>query len=251
MKNKVINLFNKPQVVVQNEGVKYSSLLEQFLAPFVNDFEDVEYYEDVFEFAINAWNFANMKVLLPESQGDEAINAVIVKDIDFVLLNKMIDYKILKFKEYTNFIVNYELKETSGDPILSITTQPEEQYLAEMMNMIEEDTTENNFEENYINRTAIIIKPRQPFLDWCSKLYPDDLDEMNNTNTYLIREDVEDVESWLKKKYDKLFTIELESWHTNKKEWPQKRNYKMFKEWFQIDLSNMVYDLENSPVSKI
>lgn len=251
MKNKVINLFNKPQVVVPNQGVKYSGLLEQFLTPFMDDFADVEYYEDIFEFAINAWNFANIKLLLPEEESNEAINAVNKKDIDVVLLNKMIDYKILKFKEYSNFIVDFDFKETSGDPILSITTETQEQYLAKMIGVLDGETNEDDFEENYINRSAIIIKPRQPFLDWCSKLYPDDLDEMNVTNTYLISEDIEDIDSWLKKKYDKLFTAELESWHTNKKEWPQKRNYKMFKEWFQIDKSTMVYDLECSPVSKI
>lgn len=44
--------------------------------------------------------------------------------------------------------------------------------------------------------------------------------------------------------------MELDDWHMNKKEWPQKRNYKMFKEWFQIDFSSMVYDMEKRPVSK-
>ena len=39
--------------------------------------------------------------------------------------------------------------------------------------------------------------------------------------------------------------MELDGWHTNKKEWPQKRTYKMFKEWFRIDISTAVYDIEN------
>ncbi len=250
MKNKVINLFNKPQVIVQNEGVKYSGLLEKFLEPFVKDFEDVEFYEDVFEFAINAWNFANMKVILPNNECDEILNSVPRDEVDFVLLNKMIDYKILNFKEYSNFIVDYDLKETGGDPILSITTQPEEQYLAEMMSKMEVETTENNFEEGFINRTAIIIKPREPFLDWCSKLFPEE-EDFDNTNTYLISEDIEDVDSWLYKEYEKIFTAELEAWTPIKKEWPKKRNYNMFKEWFYIEHSDMVYDFEMKPVSKL
>jgi len=255
MKNKVINLFDKTNIVVENKGVKYSELLEKFLEPFIKEFEDVEYYEEIFEFAINAWNFANMAVLLPDDEGNKAMNSIPGDEIDFVLLNKMVDYKILKFKEYTNFIVDYELKEqTSGDPILSVTTQPEEQYLAEMINKMDEeadenDSDENDFEEGFIDRTAIIIKPRQPFLDWCSNLFPEE-EDFNNTNTYLINEDIEDIDSWLKRGYENIFTIELEAWTHIKKQWPQKRNYKMFKEWFSIDQSTMVYDLEINPISK-
>jgi hypothetical protein len=256
MKNKVINLFDKPHVIVKNEGVKYSSLFEKFLEPFIDEFDDVEFHEDVFEFAINAWNFANMKVLLPADQSDEAINSVPGEVMDLVLLNKMIDYKILKFKEYTNFIVDFELKETSGDPILSLTTQAEEQYLTSMMNVLEEETEENDFRENdfdegYINRHAIIIIPRQPFLDWYTNLFPEDVNDINFTNTYLINEDIQDFDSWFKSKYEKIFIHQLEVWTPNKKQWPQKRNYKMFKEWFNIDRSVMVYDFEKRPVSKL
>ena len=92
MKNKVINLFSQPKIV-QNTGVKYSALLEQFIAPFANDFADVEYYDDIFEFAINAWNFGNMQLILPEGESDAAINAAInaVKgqDINLDLLKRM------------------------------------------------------------------------------------------------------------------------------------------------------------------
>jgi hypothetical protein len=249
MKNKVINLFGGKNTV-QNQGVKYSTLLEQFLTPFVKDFEDSEYYEDMFDFAIRAWNFGNIKILLPEGESDAAINAIKEKNVDFVLLSRMIDYKVAKFKEHANFIVDYELQETSGDPILSVVTQEKEAYIAAMLEDIENQDSEDDFDENYINRSAIIVKPLQPFVDWISNLYPENADEKFEVNTYLISEDVEDVETWLKKKYDKLFMLELEAWSTNKKEWPQKRNFKMFKQWFQINLSTMVYDLEKEPVYK-
>ncbi len=251
MKNKVINLFDKPQIVVPNTGVKYSQLLEKFLEPFVNDFEDVEFYEDVIEFGINAWNSANMKVLLPKEENDAVFDALENNDINVALLNRMIDYKISHFKNYTNFIVDYDLKETIEDPILTITTQEQDIYLKAMLENLDEEDTQANFDENYINRSAIIIKPLQPFIDWCSNLYPEDMDDIKETRTYLISEDIEDIDLWLVKKFDKLFTFELTSWHSNKKEWPQKRNYKMFKEWFQIDISRMIYDFEINPIQKM
>ena len=250
MKNKVINLFNKPSIVVQNTGVKYSELLEKFLEPFINDFDDVEFHEDVIEYGINAWNSANMKLLLPNEQNDAVFDSLDSNEINVALLNRMIDYKISHFKNYTNFIVDYELKETNEDPILKITTQEQESYLTSMFEQLDQEDTQANFEENYINRSAIILKPMQPFIDWCSNLYPEDLEDIKETRTYLINEDIDDINEWLAKKFDKLFTFELESWHTNKKEWPQKRNYKMFKEWFQIDISKMIYDFELKPIIK-
>lgn len=250
MKNKVINLFNKPQIVVPNTGVKYSQLLEKFLEPFVHDFDDVEFYEDIFEFGINAWNSANMKLLLPKEENDAVFDALENNDINVALLNRMIDYKINHFKNHTNFIVDYDLEETIGDPILKITTQEQDAYLKSMFEQFDQEDTAGDYDENYINRSAIIVKPLQPFIDWCSKLYPEDLDDIKETRTYLISENIEDIDSWLAKKFDKLFVFELTSWHTNKKEWPQKRNYKMFKEWFQIDISTMIYDFEINPIQK-
>lgn len=249
MKDKVINLFGDKKII-QNQGVKYSELLEQFVTPFTSDFSETEYYEDIIEFAINAWNFGNMKMLIPEDENDIVINSVKEKDINVDLLLRMIDFKVAKFKEYTNFITDYEIDRTSDDPILSIITQEQDQYLNSMFDNMEAENTEDDFEENYINRSAIILKPLQPFLDWFSNLYPGEIDEANETNTYLVSEDIDDVEAWLKKKFDKIFMRELEGWHPNKKEWPKKRNYKMFKQWFQVDISTMVYDLEKEPVSK-
>ena len=250
MKNKVINLFNKPQIVVPNTGVKYSQLLEKFLEPFVDDFKDVEFYEDIIEFGINAWNAANMKLLLPEEENDDLPDALKDSDINVALLNRMIDYKINHFKNHTNFIVDYDLEETIEDPILKITTQEQDAYLKSMFEQFDQGDTAGDYDKNYINRSAIIVKPLQPFIDWCSNLYPEDLDDIKETRTYLISEDIEEIDSWLAKKFDKLFTFELTSWHTNKKEWPQKRNYKMFKEWFQIDISTMIYDFEINPIQK-
>ncbi len=59
-----------------------------------------------------------------------------------------------------------------------------------------------------------------------------------------------DIDEWLKKKFDKIFTFELDLWVDNKKEWPQKGNFKMFKEWFRVDISTMIYDFERNPIKK-
>ena len=255
MKNKVINLFGDNKIV-QNKGVKYSELLEQFMTPFVNEFKHIEYVEDIIEFAINAWNFANMEIILPKGGFEKATDLIKEKEINIVLLRKMIDYKVSNFKEYENFIVDYELKEVKPgeDPVLSIVTQEKEAYLANMMDSSDNEATEDDFRENYINRSAVILKPQQPFIDWYFNLNPEDElsfeEDIKETNIYLVDDKIDDIEKWLKKKFDKFFTMELDEWCADKKDWPQKRNYKMFKQWFQVDVSTMIYDLEKIPVLK-
>jgi len=255
MKDNVINLFGNK--IVPNTGVKYSELLEQFMSPFVNEFKDTEYIEDILEFAINAWNFGNIKVLLPKGEFEKATGLIKEKEINVALLRKMIDYKSTKFKEYDKFIVDYELKEVAAgeeDPILSIVTQEKEAYIANMMDSFENEITEDDFEENYINRSAIILKPQQPFVDWYFKLNTDDElyfeEDIKETNIYLVDDGIDDIEKWLKKKFDKFFMLELDEWCANKKDWPQKRNYKMFKQWFQVQTSDLIYDLEKKPILK-
>ncbi len=253
MKNKIINLFDNNKVI-QNKGVKYSVLLEQFLKPFANEFKDVEYIEDIFEFAINAWNFGNMKAIIPQDEFKNTTQFIQDQenDINSKLLLKMIDYKVANFKNHTNFIVDYELKETNNEPVLSITTQSEDAHLSNMITTLDNEITPDDFEENYINRNAIIIKPLQPFIDWHNNLYPNNTIDQTDieVDLYLVNSEIDDLEKWLKKKFDKFFMLELENWHTDKKEWPQKRNYKMFKQWFEVQTSDLIYDLEKKPVLK-
>ena len=250
MKNKTSNLFNNPQKVILNQGVKYSKLLENLLEPFVKDFEDELSYEEIFEFVIFAWNSANIKVLLPKEKNNDVFDTLEKEGLNVALFNKMIDHKISHFKNYTHFIVDYEVVRTLEYPILRVFTQEQDAYLKAKFEQPDTEDSEDDLEENFVNRSAIIIKPLQPFIDWCSGLYPGNIEDIKETTTYLISEDIEDIESWLSKKFDKLFTFELNSWHTNKKEWPQKRNYKMFKEWFQIDTSTTVFDFEINPIQK-
>jgi len=172
MKNKVVDFMSGK--VIPNRGVKYSELLEQFMTPFVKELDRFEDLEDVFEFAISAWNIANLnRVFSAEATEESILNNNYGKQ-DNILLKKMIAYKELKFKEFTNFIVGHELKdlEDGKDPVLSVITQEEADYLESVIGEMGSNPLESsdNYTENYINRTAIILKPKQPFVDWVAKI---------------------------------------------------------------------------------
>ena len=52
-------------------------------------------------------------VLMPLKDSEEAIKTVHDMSINRELMKKLIDYKASHFKEYTNFIVDFEVKPKS------------------------------------------------------------------------------------------------------------------------------------------
>lgn len=62
--------------------------------------------------------------------------------------------------------------------------------------------------------------------------------------------DNETILKWLKKNYEKIFFNELNYWYTGEDRCPENRTYKMFTEWFDIDICSSVLDLEDFPVTK-
>ena len=99
---------------------------------------------------------------------------------------------------------------------------------------------------NILSRSAITISYKKPFIDWNNKLTPDILLHENilgESKTYLTDELFDDAEKLVKKHYKDIFEIELEGMWTDENDWPQKRTFKLFKEWFNYEVSDFVVDL--------
>jgi hypothetical protein len=58
----------------------------------------------------------------------------------------------------------------------------------------------------------------------------------------------QDAEKLLRTVYSEIFERELFAWHTDQSDWPQKRNYAMFKQWFKVELHSMIEDLCSDPI---
>jgi len=105
-----------------------------------------------------------------------------------------------------------------------------------------------------INRNAILIKAKKPFYDWINYVDPEFPVVDNDEGTvYLVKEmqTTAKIESWLKRNFDQIFKNELNDYHTDENDWPQKRTYKIFKEWFSVEISSMIVDLTDKPVEKL
>ena len=106
-----------------------------------------------------------------------------------------------------------------------------------------------------INRSLIILRPKQPFLDWARSLDDESkdltLESLNEDSTaYLIPEiwQDSDQEEFLQTCYDIFFEEQLEGWLTDEAAWPEPRDLKMFLAWFEVEIHSLVFDLCDEPI---
>lgn len=103
-----------------------------------------------------------------------------------------------------------------------------------------------------VNRHVITIKPKQALLNWINAIYPDMKEDGSETSAYLVKAHVsrEATEKWLQKDFGAIFENELNERHQDEADWPQKRTFKMFNEWFEFSAFETVYDIEEGEVEK-
>ncbi len=108
---------------------------------------------------------------------------------------------------------------------------------------------------DYVMRSSISTTPKQPFIDWVKTIDRDHKlpSEAFEAEMYLVKsfETKIQMENWLKKNYDLLFSDQLNNWLTDETFWPQKRNLKMFREWFDYELFTKVSDTVNGFIEKV
>ena len=106
-----------------------------------------------------------------------------------------------------------------------------------------------------INRTALVVSLKKPFLDWIKYVDPTTpmIDEKHDAKTiYLLPEDGDD-NNWerhLKKNFKEIFGQELGAWFTDLGTWPKDRSWKVFNEWFDYEFQSMVYDTVDDSIEK-
>jgi hypothetical protein len=110
-----------------------------------------------------------------------------------------------------------------------------------------------------INRTAVILKCKEPAVQWINDAdpYHDDpqisLESANQERTvYLISDhDADDDKAlarWIKLNCGNLFEAELEGWYTDESLWPQNRTFKLFQDWFEVECHTVIEDTVGMPI---
>ena len=109
---------------------------------------------------------------------------------------------------------------------------------------------------NYLNRTLIIVRPTMEFVDWVNSV--DDAAEEEVTledvqadlSTFLIPEiaDDDEFEVYLYNCYEVIFEEALAGWYDDPSVWPE-ISFDLFLEWFDIEMSTMIADLSEDPLT--
>ena len=105
-----------------------------------------------------------------------------------------------------------------------------------------------------LNRSLIIVKARQPFLDWLHSL-PDPaditLEDADWDNTAYLIQDItgeEDHDQILAHYCDMILREQLAGWWMDEGDWPEIKDLKTFKKWFDVEFHSVVRDLVDEPV---
>jgi hypothetical protein len=107
-----------------------------------------------------------------------------------------------------------------------------------------------------VNRSVVVLKPRQPFLDWLQGT-PDwdfdlGLDSLRvDCTSFLIPEchELEDAVQFMDQHFAGIFELELESWESDTRLWPENRTLKLFWEWFEVEIHSNVIDLAEDEIT--
>jgi hypothetical protein len=104
-----------------------------------------------------------------------------------------------------------------------------------------------------VNRCAITVEPRQPFIDWAQEVQPDQALPPGafEPGLYLLHayESREEATELLDQGYEEIFCAELEAWSSDPSTWPRPRSLAQFQEWFAFRFFDLVGDQGQDPLA--
>ena len=105
---------------------------------------------------------------------------------------------------------------------------------------------------NILNRSALIVRPTESYVQWAAAIDDDSPESANSLrnhfSVYLVGEMLDSTEESpvVQRHFKEIFEAELEAWHQDPHAWPRGRSFRMFREWFDVTVQSMVYDLDDS-----
>ena len=110
-----------------------------------------------------------------------------------------------------------------------------------------------------VNRSVVVIKPKQPLLDWLNTLPFDQEDApltlenlRQDCNALLVPpvEDFADCRDFIRQHWRDIFEAELADWDQDESVWPEKRTPNLFQQWFEVEIHSVLTDLVTAPLSR-
>ena len=108
-----------------------------------------------------------------------------------------------------------------------------------------------------LNRTAVSVVGKQPYIDWTRKRDADANRGMLTVararpyGTAILLPEFEleeDVQEWIEENASWIFEFQLSAWTEDESIWPQVRDIKTFREWFHVDIHSVVVDVAEDEI---
>lgn len=246
----------------------YSLIFREIIKPYLRKDLFGEDIDAILRLAMLAWNMANLEAM--KVPGHKQLFAATMKDMEIrkkelATVKAMILEIKKKFSQHSFFIRDYKLDILANEePRISLLINSfadfmqeeddEEDFFSDIDEDDDEDDENVEFEPAYVERSAFILKAKPPFVKWREA---HDLDFLNSENEledtiYLIKDidTIKDANSWLKINFERILANEFIAHGVAPEKWPEKRTFKLFNEYFEVQFRNWVMDLESEPVRK-
>jgi len=108
-----------------------------------------------------------------------------------------------------------------------------------------------------VNRTAVSIVGAKPYIDWTLKTDADanrgaiTVARARPYGTAVLLPEFEleeDVREWVEENATWLFEFQLAAWTADESAWPAVRGLQAFREWFRVDIHNVVVDVGDDDI---
>jgi len=117
-------------IVIKNNGPKYSQMLIQIIEEFDNELPEELTFEETIEAGISAWNLANNKEFLISRN---LYQKELTGHKNHLVIEKMVNYKIEKFPNFNNIIVDYS---TENDMLQIKSQAPQNHFESIIKQMV-------------------------------------------------------------------------------------------------------------------
>lgn len=106
----------------------------------------------------------------------------------------------------------------------------------------------------FVDRSIVVLKPTQHFLDWLNTTNGDDLPDLtlnqirSNCTTFLIPQfdEPEQAVAYISERYQSIFDAELSAWLGDDGDLPPNRDFALFMTFFELEIHDTVLDLEEA-----
>jgi hypothetical protein len=119
----------------------------------------------------------------------------------------------------------------------------------------------------FVNRAVLVLRARQPYVDWANACAAGEgrpagapegragervsLDDARSAGSAFLIPPIdrdEDARDFVERHADTMFEHELFMWNDDPSFWPERRDAETFREWFDIEVHEIVIDLGDGPV---